>query len=207
MSLSLLPTITKHSIILIIIALAVTLAFVLEQLLGNSFSQLWVYQRSSIAQGELWRLISGHLLHTNSYHLLFNLAALLLLWLLHGKFYTRVNFSLLFLFSALVTSAGIYYFNPELMQYVGLSGVLHGFFVFGAIMDIRAQDKTGYLLFIGLWIKVAHEQLYGASSAVSDLIEASVAIDAHLWGAISGLVFSFIYLITLKYLITNTKET
>jgi len=207
MPLFLLPTITKHSIILIIIALAATLAFVLEQLLGNSFSQLWVYQRSLITQGEVWRLFSGHLLHTNSYHLLFNLAALMLLWLLHSKFYTQVNFSLLFVFSALITSAGIYYFNPELMQYVGLSGVLHGFFVFGAIMDIRARDKTGYLLFLGLWIKVGHEQWYGASTAVSELIEASVAIDAHLWGAISGLIFSFIYLITLKYLTANTRIT
>jgi len=82
-----------------------------------------------------------------------------------------------------------------LIEYVGLSGVLHGIFVFGAIMDIKSKDKTGYLLFIGVWLKIAHEQIYGASTDVSDLIEASVAVDAHLWGAIGGLLFSIIYLV------------
>ena len=66
-------------------------------------------------------------------------------------------------------------------------------FVFGAIMDINVKDKTGYLLFIGVWLKIAHEQIYGASTDVSDLIEASVAVDAHLWGAIGGLIFVIFY--------------
>ncbi len=66
------------------------------------------------------------------------------------------------------------------------------------MMDIQAKDKTGYLLFIGVWLKIAHEQIYGASTDVSDLIEASVAIDALLWGAVGGLFFSIGYLLFLQ---------
>ena len=73
--------------------------------------------------------------------------------------------------------------------------MLHGIFVFGAILDIRYKDKTGYLLFIGVWLKIAHEQFYGASKQVSTMIDANVAIDAHLWGAVGGLIFSCCYVI------------
>ncbi len=198
MKLSSLPLAPQHSLMIILIALIAILAFILERVIGSTFTDFFVYQRQLISQGEIWRLFTGHFLHTNIYHLLLNLAALIMLWLLHGRLYSQASYSLLFLLTALITSLGIYYFNLNLQQYVGLSGVLHGVFVFGALMDIHANDKTGYLLFIGVWLKIAHEQIYGASTDVSALIEASVAVDAHLWGALGGLLFAIIYLITPK---------
>jgi len=195
MKLSFLPLAPQHSLIISAIALIAMFAFIFERVIGNAFTDFFVYQKQLISQGEIWRLFTGHFLHTNIYHLLLNLAALIMLWLLHGRFYSKENYTALFLLTALIISVGLYYFSPDLQQYVGLSGVLHGVFVFGAIMDIRAKDKTGYLLFIGVWVKIAHEQIYGASTDISTLIAASVAIDAHLWGALGGLVFSLIYFI------------
>lgn len=194
MKLSSLPLASQHSLMIILIALIAILAFILERVIGIAFTDFFVYQKQLISQGEIWRLFTGHFLHTNNYHLLLNLAALIMLWLLHGRFYSKSNYTALFLLTALITSLGLYYFSPDLQQYVGLSGVLHGVFVFGALMDIRAKDKTGYLLFIGVWGKIAHEQIYGASADVSALIAANVAIDAHLWGALGGLLFSIVYL-------------
>jgi rhomboid family GlyGly-CTERM serine protease len=121
----------------------------------------------------------------------------MMLWALHGRFYSIKNYTALFLFCSITSSFGIYYFDPTLIQYVGLSGVLHGVFVFGALMDINAKDKTGYLLMLGVCLKISHEQFYGASADVSNLIEASVAVNAHLWGALGGLFFSVIYLCML----------
>lgn len=184
----------QHFQMVLIIALLSVISFITEYFLGKLFTQTWVYQRQLITEGEIWRLISGHFLHTNGYHLLLNLAALFMLWALHGRFYSIKNYSALFLLCSIFTSVGIYYFDQTLIQYVGLSGVLHGVFVFGAIMDIHAKDKTGYLLFLGVWLKIAHEQFYGASTDVSNLIEASVAVNAHLWGALGGLLFSVVYL-------------
>jgi len=198
MKLNTLPFNRSNFLVVLIITLLASITFISEQVIGDIITQTLVYQRSLISQGEIWRLFTGHLLHTNGVHLLLNLAALLMLWALHGRFYTITNYVALFLLCAISTSIGIYYYNPSLIQYVGLSGILHGIFVFGAIMDINAKDKTGYLLFIGVWLKIAHEQVYGASSDVSDLIEASVAVDAHLWGAVGGLVFSTIYLLLPK---------
>ncbi len=185
-----LPFARQHLLLVIIICFISCLAFIFDK----QVAELLVYNRTLIAQGEFWRIFTGHLLHTNGYHLLLNLSAIILLWALHGQFYHYINYSLLFLISALITSFGLYVFSPELQQYVGLSGVLHGIFVWGALMDIRHKEKTGYLLFIGVWLKIAHEQYSGASEDIAELIGANVAIDAHLWGAIGGLLFSIIYL-------------
>jgi rhomboid family GlyGly-CTERM serine protease len=191
-----LPLNTEHCLLVFVVAFLSVIAYCFDDHIANSL----VYHHQLINQGEIWRAFTGHFFHTNAYHLLLNLAALLLLWALHGQFYTLKNYSLLFLTSGAVCSLGLYLFSPDISQYVGLSGVLHGVFVFGAIMDIRHKDKTGYLLFIGVCLKIAHEQFYGASEEVSSLINASVAIDAHLWGAVGGLIFSAIYLIDLRYL-------
>jgi len=190
-----LPLNTEHCLLVCAVAFLSLIAYFFDDDIANTF----VYHHQLISQGELWRIFTGHFFHTNGYHLLLNLAALLLLWALHGQFYTLWNYSLLFITSASVCSVGLYFCSPDISQYVGLSGVLHGIFVFGAMMDIRHHDKTGYLLFIGVWLKVAHEQFYGASEEVSTLINASVAIDAHLWGAIGGLIFSVIYFTYLRH--------
>ena len=184
----------QHASVVFIIATLSLVAFIIEYFLSSSFAQAFIYHRQLITQGEFWRLLSGHLLHTNGYHLLLNLAVLLMLLALHNRFYTIKNYTFLFLFCSLFTSIGIYFFDSTLIKYVGLSGVLHGIFVFGALMDINAKDKTGYLLLLGILIKITHEQLYGASAEVSNLIAANVAINAHLWGALGGLIFSLAYL-------------
>jgi len=199
MKLNTFPIAQQHSLIVLVIIVLATIAFISEYFLGETIAQALIYQRTLISQGQLWRLFTGHFLHTNGFHLLLNLAALILLWALHGRFYSIKNYSALFFCCAISTSVGIYFYNAELIQYVGLSGVLHGIFVFGAIMDINAKDKTGYLLFVGVWLKIAHEQIYGASADVSDLIEASVAVDAHLWGAVGGLIFTIIYLVRSRH--------
>lgn len=148
-----------------------------------------IYDRSDITNGQLWRFITAHLMHTNLNHLLLNLAGLTMLWALHGDHYTPKTYLLAFISSLVVCSLGIYYFDPSMERYVGLSGILHGIFVWGAILDIKKGWSSGYLLLIGVLAKVAYEQAFGASADVEVLINASVAIDAHLWGTIGGLLF------------------
>lgn len=178
---------TQFCVPLVVMTLAI-LAFLFDEQLS---AQL-IYHRTLITQSEFWRLFTGHFFHTNFAHLALNLSALILLWTLHGQFYTAQRYAFLFVSCALFTSMGLYYFSQDLQQYVGLSGVLHGIFVWGALLDIKHHDKTGYLLFIGVWLKIAYEQVYGASTDVIALIDANVAVDAHLWGAVAGLVFGLL---------------
>ena len=199
-----LPLAFNHFIVPLIVGIISIIAYLFDALI----SDFLVYQLDAINNGQLWRLLTGHLFHTNGYHLLLNLCALILLWALHGQFYSKINYFLLFILSAVTCSAGLYFFSPDLHQYVGLSGVLHGIFIFGALSDIKYKDKTGYLLFAGAWLKILHEQIYGASSDVVNLIEANVAVDAHLWGAVGGLLFFIChYLITYSDKNNSIKAT
>lgn len=78
-------------------------------------------------------------------------------------------------------------FSPDLIWYAGLSGALHGIFAWGACVDIKEKMKSGWLLLIGLAIKVGYEQIDGSSEQVANLIDAKVAVDAHLFGALTGI--------------------
>lgn len=149
------------------------------------------YDRLLIQDGQWWRLLTGHLLHTNFNHLLLNSAGVLLLWALHGQYYQYRRYLLFMLICGLGCSLGLYLFSVQLIWYVGLSGVLHGLFAWGAAMDIRHGIKSGWLLLLGLWVKVLYEQWVGPSAEVAELIGANVAIDAHLCGAATGTVLAF----------------
>jgi rhomboid family GlyGly-CTERM serine protease len=172
----------------ILVPLTVVIISLIAFIFDSTLSESLVYQRSLVNQGEIWRVFSGHFFHTNGFHFMLNGAAVVMLWVLHGHFYTIKNYSFIFMVSAIICAIGIHWFSLDIDQYVGLSGVLHGLFIWGAIEDIKAKERTGYLLLLGILLKIAHEQVYGASEDVASMIGANVAINAHLWGAIGGVV-------------------
>jgi len=186
-----LPIHRKYSLTpLLIVIVSIVLA-----LTEPMSSNLFAYDRHQLNHFQWWRLITGHLLHTNPSHLLLNLTGLTLLWTLHGHHYKTPRYLIQFLVLCLGTSIGIYYFAQQMQWYVGLSGVLHGLFVIGAYFDIRQKLKTGWIMFIIVWVKVIYEQVFGASADVAKLIEANVAVDAHLFGTISGCIIIMYYLL------------
>ncbi len=136
-----LPTQITHILSPLIVLSFAFIAFVFDQQIAD----LFIYNRDLVAQGEYYRLISGHFLHTNGNHFMLNAAAVVLLWALHGQYYNHKNYLIIFLTSAIVCALGIHWYSLDISLYVGLSGVLHGFFVWGALMDIRHQEKTGHV--------------------------------------------------------------
>ena len=190
-----LPFQTTHSMGPLLVLILAFICFIFDVQIADTL----IYNRDLVMSGEYWRLITGHFLHSNANHFMLNGAAVLLLWALHGHYYNQKNYCLTFLTSAVICGLGVYWFSEDIALYVGLSGVLHGFFVWGALSDIKYKEKTGYLLLIGVVLKIAHEQVYGASADVELLIGASVATDAHLYGAIGGvLAFILSYLFSIK---------
>ncbi|MCE9678546.1 rhombosortase [Shewanella sp. AS1] len=179
-------TATPYSVVAFISLLCVTLFIIqLEGQLG--------YRRSAISHGEWWRLFSGNLLHTNALHLLMNLAGLWVISFLHENHYRLANFSLIFILLGLLQGIGLYLFFPALGAYVGLSGLLHGLFTYGALRDIQSGIRSGYLLLVGVCAKVLYEQVYGASEQITQMINARVATEAHLVGVISGILLFILF--------------
>ncbi len=148
------------------------------------------FNRTLISHGEYWRIITGNLVHSNWYHLMLNCGGIALIWALHAEHTSVIRYILNTLLLACICGLGLYYYYPENHIYTGLSGLLHGVIIFGALKDIQAGMKTGFLLFLGVWFKVLWEQYNGASADIATLIDARVAIEAHLIGTIAGSFFA-----------------
>jgi membrane associated rhomboid family serine protease len=79
-----------------------------------------------------------------------------------------------------------------ILIYSGLSGWLHCLIIWGACADIAKHWSSGWLILFGVFIKVIWEQIHGGSADIVALIGVNVAVDAHLFGAITGLIMFFI---------------
>ncbi len=144
------------------------------------------WHRQLILDGQWWRILSGNFTHTNFAHLGMNLAAL---WIISFIFKPTAK---LWLFSLMVISVlvGLLNFFSDMTTYVGLSGVLHGLFACFALKEALDGRTSSWLLVVGVVAKVTWELTMGASQSTSELINARIAVESHLFGVISGFLFT-----------------
>jgi rhomboid family GlyGly-CTERM serine protease len=162
---------------------------------GGHDLRLWLrFDRAAILHGEVWRLITAHVAHLGWQHLAMNLAGLGLIWLLFQRVYTTAQWLIVASICILGVSLGVLALLPAVHWYVGLSGVLHGLFVAGALASI-ASGYRAELLLLGLFIvKLAWEQLYGALPGSASFAGGAILVESHLYGAIAGLLAAAILL-------------
>src|SRR6202166_128461 len=105
--------------------LAILLLLDLVLGLGDSVDQLLRYDRSAIAAGGWWRLLTAHIVHLDLHHLVLNELGLVLMWGLFAQDYDAVEWCAIVLAGALAISSGLWWLSPRGRWYVGVSGVLH----------------------------------------------------------------------------------
>jgi len=157
------------------------------------------FNRQLIEQGEIWRLVTCHLSHLNTTHLLENLAGLLLISVLCGTQYSTLAWLGITLFSATLIGSALFLINTSVEWYLGLSGLLHGFLVVGSTMQLYRKESSaiawGVLLATAL--KVMYEQKFGPVPGSEQVMGGTVIVDSHLYGAIAGFV-SALWLIGVR---------
>jgi rhomboid family GlyGly-CTERM serine protease len=164
--------------------LAVCALLVLITLTGETGRALLRYDREALAHGELWRLVTAHLVHLDLHHALLNCLGLLLMWALFARDYTPRQWLIIVLGSMAVIDAGLAVWDSTLQWYVGSSGALHGAMAAGTLAHLRRGERDGWLLAAFLAAKIVWEQGVGALPlSGSD----PVVVDAHLFGAAGGL--------------------
>lgn len=144
------------------------------------------YQRDAILNGEVWRLLTGQLVHLGWAHLLLNLVALALVTALFGQMFRLRDWAWMYAGAFLGTSLGLLAFNPDLHWYVGLSGALHGLFAAATLISLRRGERGAWLLLAALLVKLGWEQLAGSVPGSAAWIGGAVVTDAHLYGAMGG---------------------
>jgi rhomboid family GlyGly-CTERM serine protease len=146
------------------------------------------YHRSSIANGEWWRVLTGHLDHLNWKHLLMNSLFLGLLLALFRPLARPSRTLCLWLIACLLISLMMWFFSPKIYWYVGLSGSLYALLVYSLAKDTSYPMIFRVLALGFIGFKIALEQLNGEMSVISKLVSGPVAIDAHLYGAMVGVL-------------------
>src|SRR5690606_35610801 len=146
------------------------------------------YERGALEDGELWRLLSAHLVHLGWGHLWPNLAALALLALLLDELLTPLEWLAAAVVGALAIDLGLYLVDRGVVWYVGLSGVLHSFAALGSLRLIGTRPALGVALALGLGAKLFYEQTFGPVPFTAEATGGPVIVAAHLYGAAGGVL-------------------
>src|SRR5258707_12922022 len=130
-------------LLLVLVVLAAVLG------LGDSVAALLRYDRSAIAAGGWWRLLTAHIVHLDLHHLLLNALGLILMWALFAQDYDPVEWCVIVLSGALAISCGLWWLSPKVSWYVGASGVLHAMMAAGTVKHLVKRDWDRWLLGTG----------------------------------------------------------
>lgn len=155
---------------------------------GEDARQALKYDRLAIVDGEFWRLVTGHLVHMGISHYALNMAGLLLVWLLTGRYFSLSGWVTVLLVTLAVTTAGFWFVDRNLLWYVGLSGILHGLLVAGSLRGLRELPGESAVMLCVVAAKLAWEQLAGPLPGSESVSGGNVIVNAHLYGAVGGAV-------------------
>src|SRR5271156_1932207 len=147
--------------------------------LGDNVGGVLRYDRSAIAAGGWWRLLTAHTVHLDWHHLVLNELGLVLMWSLFAQDYDVLEWCAIVFAGALAISSGLWWLSPRIAWYVGASGVLHTVMAAGAAKHLAERAWDRWILCAGLCAKLAWEQWGGQPAPL-------IVVDAHLYGAASG---------------------
>ena len=87
-----------------------------------------------------------------------------------------------------VIDIGFWFLDPTLAWYVGLSGVLHGILAGGVFAGLLRREREAIVLAVFIVGKLAWEQWVGPMPGSESASGGAVIVDAHLYGAVGGLL-------------------
>jgi rhomboid family GlyGly-CTERM serine protease len=163
------------------------------QLWGNAATNLLRYDRTAIAGGQWWRLLTAQFAHLGLHHALLNTLGLVLVWALFAREWKPLQWGVIAVVVTLAIDGGLWFLNPDISWYVGASGTLHGLMAAGVVAYIRRRDPFGWIMAGVLVLKLAYEHLHGPLPFAGRGVP--VVAVAHLYGAVGGLVASGVFVI------------
>jgi len=160
---------------------------------------LLVYDRDAIAHGELWRLVTGNLVHFSATHLAYDLSAFVIPGTIIELRGYR-HFPMLCLSAALLIGVAVFEFEPSLHFYGGLSGIVTAAVTYLCLQGVTEEGTWRWLcaaMLAGLAAKLWVELVLGKSMLSAFSTEAFVPVPlSHLIGAVTAIaLFVLMHLI------------
>ena len=150
------------------------------------FAAALEYERQQILAGQVWRLWTGHFVHSHATHLALNAMAAVALYVVfldRIKALDLLRYGLVF---SVLISLALLYFYPDLAWYNGLSGVLHALLSFACLRCACLYQRWYALGLIAVWGKVLWEVWRAQAGYQVELEGMTVIVQAHLIGVVLG---------------------
>jgi membrane associated rhomboid family serine protease len=152
--------------------------------LGGSLVSNGALDKTDVAAGQYWRLITAGFLHAGFLHLLFNMIALYFLGSLLEPAIGRARFGLIYLVSLLCGSFGALLLSPS-SPTVGASGAIFGL-LGAAFIVARARGATALQGNLLIWIVL---------NLVFSFTASGISIGGHIGGLIGGALTAIMLLV------------
>jgi rhomboid family GlyGly-CTERM serine protease len=147
------------------------------------------YARDGLAAGEIWRLVTGHLVHLGPSHMIMNVAALGVLAWVFARLLSGTDWWAGCLAAALTIDAGLYFVSTGVAWYVGLSGVLHGVWALACVRAWQGSRPEAIVFTALIAIKLIYEAWQGPVPLTHAVAAGPVVAVAHLYGAAGGAIY------------------
>lgn len=169
----------------IIVVTAVVSLIAMQPAGGDLLALLWL-DKSALAAGEWWRLVTPVLVHGGLVHLLFNMYFLYLVGPLVEQLYGSVRFALLYVLTAAAGSAASFVFGGPAPS-VGASGAIFG--LCGVLLAVSlvhrpVLDRRGRAIMSQIGGLVVLNLVIGFGF---DALGAAIDNAAHVGGLVAGL--------------------
>ena len=165
---------------------------------SGPWTAAWEFNRAALAEGQLWRLLTGHFTHFNADHLRWDVLTFLLLGAV-VEFRSRRQLAIGLASAGLTISVGIWWLQPQFANYRGLSGLDSALFALVACqLIVYAQRHHDRLLLAlglgagtGFFAKSAYELIAGQPVFAPTSPDFSPMPLAHLLGALAGSIIGY----------------
>lgn len=173
------------------LTLIISIASIAVYLSPLKIQEALVYNRTTILSGEIWRIFTGHFLHCDLGHLMWNIVAFLLIAGTLESNMSSYKFLKMIIMGAAWLSVGLLLLKTSLQLYCGLSGVLNFVLV---ILLFEQYKSTRHLIYPFIFILAIAKVIFEYCSTTSLFTSTSWESipEAHFLGLGIGIIYSII---------------
>lgn len=188
-----------YALLMLLGLLFTVVCALLQSFNGKQWASLAI---NETLNGQLWRLITGHLIHKDWQHFAMNMLGLNLCLAVFAKDLAAKHWLLSFIFIAFFSSIGLLIVYPLNYRYLGFSDVLHGWILLGAAAIFHKEPRLAIIVFVLFWLKIIEENL-NLTFFTSYGVGGSVAKKSHILGAIGGLLYALLFVPSFRQALLN----
>jgi len=171
------------------IAGLIAISFLVGGIIPEPVRELLRWSRDASVLEWLWRSWCAHWLHLDLAHASLNAAGFGLVFAWLSDALTKKGWVIVSVAAIVSIDLGLWWLT-NFEWYVGSSALIHAIAAAGIVIRMVDGERFAFVLALVGLLKLAFEQYSDTSTLISGVL---IATDAHLFGAVSGLICGLIF--------------